>query len=67
MLVNIGGTAQTGLSVTLQNFAATGSAQVYRMTGGGAPTPDTAVTVTNGSITGLSLALDSAALLVLSD
>jgi hypothetical protein len=67
MLVNISSATQTNLSITLQNFAAANSAQVYRMTGGGAPAPDTAVTVINGSIIGLSLALDSAALLVLSD
>ena len=36
------------------------------MTGGGAPAPDTAVAVTNGTITGFSLAANSVALLVMS-
>jgi hypothetical protein len=66
MLVNVGGAAQNGLSIALQNFAPTGSAQVYRMTGGAAPAADTAASITNGSITGLSVPANSAALLVLS-
>jgi hypothetical protein len=66
MLVNISSTAQSGLSITLKNFAPTGSASVYRMIGGGAPTLETAVALTNGTITGLSLAANSVALLVMS-
>jgi hypothetical protein len=66
MLVNVSGAAQSGLAITVQNFAPTGSAQVYRMTGGAAPAADTAASITNGNITGLSLATNSAALLVLS-
>ena len=66
MLVNVSGAAQSGLSITLNNFTPTGSAQVYRMTGGGAPAPDTAVAVTNGGISGFSLAANSVALLVMS-
>ena len=66
MLVNVSGAAQSGLSVTLKNFTPTGSAQVYRMVGGGAPAPDTAVALTNGTLTGFSLAANSVALLVLS-
>jgi len=66
MLVNVSGTAQSGLSITLNNFTPTGSAQVYRMTSGGAPAPDTAVAVTNGGISGFSLAANSVALLVMS-
>jgi hypothetical protein len=66
MLVNIGGSAQPGLSVTLKNFTPTGSALVYRMVGGGAPAPDTAVALTNGTLSGFSLAANSVALLVMS-
>ncbi len=66
MLVNVSGAAQSGLSITLKNFTPSGSAQVYRMVAGAAPTPDTAVPVTNGTVTGFSLAANSVALLVLS-
>jgi len=65
MLVNVSGAAQSGLSVTLKNFAPSGSALVYRTTGGGAPAQDTAVAVANGSISGFSLAANSVALLVM--
>ena len=66
MLVNVSGAAQSGLSVTLKNFTPTGSALVYRMVGGGAPAPDTAVALTDGTLTGFSLAANSVALLVMS-
>ncbi len=66
MLVNVSGAAQSGLSITLKNFTPTGSAQVFRMVGGGAPAPDTAVALTNGNLTGFSLAANSVALLVMS-
>jgi hypothetical protein len=66
MLVNVSGTAQSGLSITLKNFSPAGTAQVYRMVGGGTPTPDTAVALTNGAVTGFSLASNSVALLVAS-
>lgn len=66
MLVNVSGTAQSGLSITLQNFTPTGSAQVYQMTGGAAPAAGTALAVTSGSITGVSLPSNSAVLLVMS-
>jgi hypothetical protein len=66
MLVNVSGAAQSGLSVTVQSFTPSGSAQVYRMTGGAAPAADTAVTVANGAVTGFSLAANSVALLVMS-
>lgn len=66
MLVNVSGSAQSGLSITLNNFTPSGSAQVYRMSGVAAPAADTAVTVTNGAISGFSLPANSVALLVLS-
>jgi hypothetical protein len=66
MLVNVSGVAQSGLSITVKNFAPSGSAQVYRMVGAGAPAADTAATLTNGSVSGFSLAANSVALLVMS-
>jgi hypothetical protein len=66
MLVNVSGAAQSGLSVTVNNFAPTGSAQVYRMVAGAAPAADTAVALTSGAVTGFSLAANSVALLVMS-
>jgi hypothetical protein len=66
MLVNISGTNQQNLSVSIQNFAAGASAKVYRTVNGGAPKADaTNATVTNDTITGLSLAAGSVALLVI--
>jgi hypothetical protein len=66
MLVNVSGSAQSGLSITFKNFTPAGSALVYRMTNGGAPAPDTAVAITDGTIPGFSLASNAVALLVIS-
>lgn len=66
MLVNVSDSAQNNLSITLQNFASASSAKVYRMTGGAAPAPDTAVSIANASISGLSVPQNSVALLVIS-
>lgn len=66
MLVNVSGAAQSNLSITFNNFAPSGSAQLYRMTGGAAPTPDTTVAITGGTISSLSLASNSVALVVIS-
>jgi hypothetical protein len=66
MLVNVSGAAQSGLSITVNNFTPSGSAQVYRMAAGAAPAADTAVTLTNGAVTGFSLPANSVALLVMS-
>jgi hypothetical protein len=67
MLVNVSGTDQTNLSIDVQNFTPGGSVQVFRSVAGAAPAADTAVTATNGSISGFSLASNSVALLVLSN
>jgi hypothetical protein len=66
MLVNVSTAAQNNLSITLQNFTPTGSAQVFRSVGGMPPKADTAATITNGTITGFSLASNSVVLLVMS-
>jgi hypothetical protein len=67
MLVNVSGTDQTNLSIDVQNFTPGGSVLVFRSVAGAAPAADTAVTATNGSISGFSLASNSVALLVLSN
>ena len=67
MLVNVSKSAQNGLSVTLKNFTPAGSAKVYRMNAGGAPAADTSATIADGSITGISVPQNSAALLVVSN
>ncbi|MGC9983833.1 MAG: glycoside hydrolase family 44 protein [Polyangia bacterium] len=66
MLVNVSGATQTGLTITINNFTPTGSAQVYRMANAAAPAADTAATITNGSISGFSLPSNSVALLAMS-
>ncbi len=66
MLVNVSGAAQNNLSITLENFTPTGQAQVFTMVGGAAPAAGTAVTISNGSVTGFSLSSNSVALLVMS-
>src|ERR1019366_7225398 len=65
MLVNVSGTAQSNLTIAVDNFTPAGSAQVYRSVAGAAPAPDTAATITAARITGFSLAANSIALLVL--
>jgi hypothetical protein len=67
MLVNISGADQTNLSIDVQNFTTGGSVQVFRSVAGAGPAADTAVTATNGSISGFSLTSNSVALLVLSE
>ncbi len=66
MLVNVSGTDQNHLNVSVQNFTPTGTATVYRSDGGNAPAASAAATVTGGTITGFSLPSNSIALLVMS-
>ena len=66
MLVNVSGANQTNLSITLNNFTPSGSAQVYQMVGGAAPAAAPAATITSGVISGLSLSSGSVALLAMS-
>jgi len=66
MLVNVGGSAQNNLSVSLQNFTAGAKAKVYRMVNGAPPAADTDATISNNVVSGLSLAAGSVALLVIS-
>src|SRR5580692_7052785 len=66
MLVNVSGADQTNLSIDVQNFTPGGTVQVFRSVAGAAPAADTAVTATNGTISGFSLTSNSVALLVVS-
>jgi hypothetical protein len=63
MLVNLSGNDQSNLSITLQGFSAGGTASVYRMVNGGAPTADGTVGVNNDVVSGVALAKGSVALL----
>lgn len=66
MLVNVSGSDQNNLTISLQNFAPTGSANVYRADATHAPAASTAATISGGSITGFSLPSNSLALIVAS-
>ena len=66
MLVNVSTTAQSGVAISVQSFTPTGSAKVYRMSAGAAPSADTALAVSNGTLSGVSVPTNSAMLLVLS-
>jgi hypothetical protein len=67
MIVNISGAAQSNLSIAVNNFTPTGTAAVYQMVGGAAPKAGTALTITNGTISGVSLAAGAVALLAMSN
>jgi hypothetical protein len=67
MLVNISGAAQSNLSIAVNNFTPAGTAAVYQMVGGAAPKAATALTITNGTISGVSLAAGTVALLAMSN
>jgi hypothetical protein len=65
MLVNVSGTDQDGLTITIDHFASGSSASVFRMTNGEAPAADASVTVSGGVVSRFSLPSDSVALLVI--
>jgi hypothetical protein len=65
MLVNVSGTDQNGLTITINHFTPSDSASVFRMTNGAAPAADASVTVSGGVVSGFSLPSDSVALLVI--
>ena len=66
MLVNTGTAAQSGVTITVSNFTASGSAQVYQSTNGAAPAAGTAAAISGGKISGLTIAPNAVTLLVLS-
>jgi hypothetical protein len=63
MLVNVGSSAQSNLSVAVNNFTAS-SVKVFQSIGGAAPAAAGDAAVTNGTIGGLSVAANSVTLLV---
>ena len=63
MLVNVGSSAQSNLSVTINNFTAS-SVKVFQSVGGAAPAAAANATVTSGAIAGVSVAANSVTLLV---
>jgi len=63
MLVNVGSSTQSNLSVAVNNFAAS-SVKVFQSIGGAAPTAAENAAVTNGTIGGISVAANSVTLLV---
>lgn len=66
MLVNTGTTAQNDMTLTIENFSAAGSAQVYQSVNGAAPVAAAAATVTGGKLSGVSIAANTVALIVVS-
>ena len=66
MLVNVSDVDQNDLSITVHNFAPTGTAAVYRADASHAPAASTPTAISGGGVTGLSLAKNSIALVVLS-
>jgi len=63
MLVNVGSSAQSSLSVAVNNFTAS-TAKVFQSVGGAAPAAAADAAVTNGTIGGISVAANSVTLLV---
>jgi len=64
MLVNTGTSAQSNMTVTINNFAAGASAKVYQSVSGATPAAGANATISGGVITGLSAAANSITLLV---
>lgn len=65
MLVNTGTPVQTGVTVTMANFATGTSAKAYQSVNGAAPAAAD-VAISGGAISGLSIAANSITLLVAS-
>jgi hypothetical protein len=63
MLVNTGTSAQNNMTIAIKNFAAGATAKVYQSVNGAAPLPGTNATISNGSISGLSIAANTITLI----
>ena len=63
MLVNVGSSAQSNLSVTVNNLT-TSSVKVFQSSGDAAPAAAGDAAVANGTIGGISVAANSVTLLV---
>jgi hypothetical protein len=59
MLVNRGTSAQDNMTIAIKNFAAAATAKVYQSVNGAAPAAAAGATVSNGSISGLSIAANT--------
>ena len=66
MLVNVGTSAQSNMTITVSNFTAAATAKVYQSVNGAAPTAAANATISNGSISGLSIAANTITLIVAS-
>jgi hypothetical protein len=64
MVVNTGTSAQSNMTVALNNFAAGATAKVYQSVNGAAPAAAANLTIAAGAISGLSVAANSITLLV---
>jgi hypothetical protein len=64
MVVNTGTSAQSNMTVTLNNFTAGATAKVYQSVNGAAPAVAANVAISAGAISGLSVAANSITLLV---
>jgi hypothetical protein len=64
MVVNTGTSAQSNMTVTLNNFTGGATAKVYQSVNGAAPAAAANVAISAGAISGLSVAANSIALLV---
>jgi hypothetical protein len=63
MLVNRGTSAQSNMTITINNFTAASTAKVYQSVNGAAPAAAADVAIANGSISGLSLAANTITLI----
>jgi hypothetical protein len=66
MLVNTGTSAQSNMTVTINNFAASTISKAYQSVSGAAPAAAANATISGGVISGLSIAANSITLLVVS-
>ena len=63
MLVNRGTTAQSNMTITINNFTAASTAKAYQSVNGAAPVAAADVAIANGSISGLSMAANTITLI----
>jgi len=63
MLVNRGTSAQSNMTIAINNFTAASTAKVYQSVNGAAPAAAADVAIANGSISGLSLAANTITLI----
>jgi hypothetical protein len=64
MLVNRGTSAQSNMTVAINNFTAAATAKVFQSVNGAVPATSADVAITNGTISGLSIAANTVTLIV---